>query len=264
MATAVGPLLKRWRTHRHLSQLELSARAGVSQRHLSFVETGRSRPSRELVVHLADSLDVPLRERNVLLKAAGYAPLYRESSLDDEAMAPVRKAIQLILDRHTPFPAVVLDRHWNLVMANPAAAFLTGRLAGPEALAAANGNLFRLLLHPDGLRGAIANWDEVVVATLWRLHREAAAYPDDPHLAGLLDELGRYPDLPEGAIRPDLAQSPDFVIPIHFRNDDLDVRVFSTLATVGAPLDITVQELVIELFFPADDASEAALRSMAG
>lgn len=258
-ARTIGPLLKEWRAHRRMSQLDLATVAGVSQRHISFVETGRSHPSRELVLHLADNLDVPLRDRNVLLHAAGFAPEYGETSLDDPDMASVRRAIELMLDRHEPFPAVVLNRSWQLVRANAAAAQLTAEWAEPDAIAASGGNLLRLLIHPAGFRKFIVNFEEVMAAAGLRLHRELVADPSDETLRELVGEVMQDSTLPAGARMP-ATTSPAFVLPLHLRRDDTEVKMFSTLATIGSPMDITVQELVIELFFPADEASEGYFR----
>ena len=263
MTTAIGPLLKEWRAHRRLSQLDLAAAAGVSQRHISFVETGRSRPSRELVVHLAETMSVPLRDRNVLLQAAGFAPLYRETAIDDPDVALVQRAVELMLDRHEPYPAVVLDHRWNLIRSNSAAARLTDEWAGEQAVAAARGNMLRLMLHPEGFRRHAVNFDEVAVSTLVRLHRDLIAHPQDPELRALVQEVMDDPSIPHEARTPSPETRPRFVVAIHLDDGRRSVRMFSTLATVGAPIDITLQEMVIELFFPADDASEQYFRSRA-
>ncbi|MDH3500647.1 MAG: helix-turn-helix transcriptional regulator [Acidimicrobiia bacterium] len=260
---SIGPLLKEWRAQRRMSQLDLATATGISQRHISFVETGRSRPSRELVLHLAESLDVPLRDRNVLLHAAGFAPQYGETPLDDPDMSSVRHAIELMVDRHDPYPAVVLDRHWNLIRANPAALRLTMEWAAPEAIEAAAGNLLRLLMHPAGYRPHILNFEEVASSTAVRLHRELIADPHDAILRDLTREVMDDPSLPVSARAPAAGATPPFVLPIHLQRDDVEVCMFSTLATIGSPLDITVQELVIELFFPADAASETYFRTAA-
>lgn len=244
-----------------MSQLELATTSGVSQRHLSFVETGRSQPSRELVLHLANTLEVPLREQNVLLQAAGFAARFKESALDDQSVAPVKRALELLLDNHEPFPAVVIDRYWNLVMANSAAGSLTASVP-PEVAEASGGNLLRLMIHPDGLGRFIVNRDEVAAATMLRVERERSAFPDDTRLADLVDEVRGHVDPQESAHTLAATAEVPFVIPVHVRLGDVDIRMFSTLVTIGSPLDITVQELVAELFFPADESSEAALRRL--
>ena len=258
--SAIGTLLKEWRAHRRISQLDLAVRTGVSQRHLSFVETGRSRPSRELVLHLAEGLDVPLRDRNVLLQAAGFAPVYRETAFDAPELEPVRRAISLMVDRHDPFPAVVIDRHWNLLQANPGATALTAAFAAPEAISRSRGNLLRLLMDPQGFRPHIVNLDETIRATRTRLDREMATDPRDPTLRDLVDEVfAEFSNVDghRGVAPPSTASELVYVLPLHLRSDDAELRLFSTLATIGSPLDITVQETVIELFYPADASTEA-------
>ncbi len=259
MSSQVGPLLRRWRDHRQLSQLSLASEAGVSQRHLSFVETGRARPSRELVLHLARALDVPLRERNSLLQAAGFAPVWNETPLDDPAMAPVRHSIDLMLAAHDPLPAVVIDRWWDVVQTNEGGARLIAGLLPPDTEALDGGlNLMRLACHPEGLRSLIVNWDEVATELLGRFRRQVDLYAGDDRMEAMLEELEHH--VGPSTTSATIAAVPELVIPIHLRVGDLDVRVFSTLATVGSATDVTVQELVIEMFFGADDASDAFLR----
>lgn len=255
-----GALLRHWRELRRLTQLELSLRAEVSQRHLSWVETGKSRPSRDMVLHLVRVLEVPLRDRNALLHAGGFAPAYPESDWDDEEFAPVREAIQLLLARHEPNPAIVLDRHWSLVDANDAAVRLITTFGGPDAMAAAEGNAMRLLLHPHGLRPAIANVDEVAGHLVDRIVRDAASHPDDADLAALGDELVALAgDVPRA--RPDAALP--LVVTTTLRTGDHEVSLLSMLASVGGALDVTLSELVVELFYPTDLASAATLRALA-
>jgi transcriptional regulator with XRE-family HTH domain len=258
--SSVGSLLKHWRAVRRVSQLDLALQAHVSQRHLSFVETGRAQPGRQLLVHLGEVLDLPLRDRNALLQAGGYAPRYPETAWDDPAVAPARRAVEFLLDQHQPYPAVVLDRRWNLVTANRAAGALLASIADPAALEASGGNVMRLLVHPEGLRRAIVNWDEVAAELVERVRTEAAGYPDDAGLqelaAELLDEIGPLPDRP-----PDAPL--EVLVPMHFRVAGRDVRTVSMLATLGSALDVTLSELVVELFHPADAASAAALRQLA-
>lgn len=253
---SVGSLLRDWRQRRRLSQLDLSNEAVVSARHLSFVETGRSKPSRELVLHLAEHLDVPLRERNTMLMAAGYAPTYRETVLDAAEMAPVRDALDKILAGHEPYPAVVVDRHWDLVSANrPALAILTEGLA-PELLDPLP-NAMRVSLHPDGLAPRIVNFEEWSAHLMERLDRQLAA-SGDPELAELIDELRTYPGVVESDGSGDPASQ--LFVPLVLRSGDSELRFFSTIATFGTALDITIAELSIESFFPADEATAAALR----
>ena len=250
----VGELLRDWRRRRRMSQLDLSVEAEVSARHLSFVETGRSKPSRELVLHLAEHLDVPLRERNALLLAAGYAPVYPERPLDAGDLEPVRAALDKILAGHEPYPAVIVDRHWNLVSANGAAfAVLTDGVA--PALLEPPVNALRVSLHPDGLAPRIANLAEYSAHLLTRLRREHAVSGDRDLLA-LHDELRGYPGVDDGASHhPDPASL--LFVPLVLRSPAGQLTFFSTLATFGTALDITVAELAIESFFPADEATEA-------
>jgi transcriptional regulator with XRE-family HTH domain len=257
----VGELLRDWRQRRRMSQLHLAVDADVSTRHLSFVETGRSKPSRELLLHLAERLDVPLRDRNSWLLAAGYAPIYAETPLDDQPMAPVRAALDKILASHEPFPAVIVDRRWDLLAANaPALALLTDGVA-PELLAPPV-NALRVSLHPDGLAPRIANFAEYRDHLLVRLHRQLAN-SGDPALAELYDELRAYPGVGDAPSHP-VEVAKLLFVPLVLRPpagvDGPTLSFFSTLATFGTALDITLEELAIEAFFPADPETEAALR----
>jgi transcriptional regulator with XRE-family HTH domain len=256
-STGVGGLLREWRRRRRLSQLDLANEATVSARHLSFVETGRSKPSRELVLHLAEHLEVPLRERNSLLLAAGYAPSYHQTPLEAEEMAPVRQALDSILAGHQPFPAVVVDRRWDLVSANASAlAILTEGVA--EHLLAPPANALRVSLHPDGLAPRIANFAEYAAHLVDRLRREVEVYAD-PQLVDLHAELCGYPGV-AGSPSPADTVSRLFV-PLVLRTDRGELTFFSTVATFGTARDVTVEELAIESFFPADAATAAALRA---
>jgi transcriptional regulator with XRE-family HTH domain len=264
-SVTVGPLLRSWRQRRRLSQLDLALEAGVSARHLSFIETGRSRPSAEMVLHLADELGVPLRERNQLLLAAGYAPRYGERTLDEPEMKPVRDAVELVLAGHEPYPAVVVDRAWNMVAANRAVALLTEGVA-PELLEPPV-NVLRVSLHPDGLAPRIANLDEWRGHLLERLGRQVAT-TGDADLAALHNELSEYPHGESdgqasraGSAGPAAAggPAPDIVIPLRLRAGDGELAFFSTVTTFGTPVDVTVSELAIESFFPADAATADAV-----
>jgi transcriptional regulator with XRE-family HTH domain len=256
--SGVGDLLRDWRTRRRLSQLDLSLDADISARHLSFVETGRSKPSRELLLHLAEQLEVPLRERNALLLAAGYAPAYGETPLEADEMSPAREALDKILAGHEPFPAAIVDRHWELVSANaPALAILTegvsAELLEPPA------NALRVTLHPDGLAPRIANLGEWSAHLLVRLQRQALL-SGDPALAALHEELRGYPGVEEGATA---AVEPAEMLFVALRlstTEGPELSFFSTLATFGTALDITLEELAIESFFPADETTAAILR----
>jgi transcriptional regulator with XRE-family HTH domain len=256
----VGPLLRDWRLRRRLSQLDLATEAEVSPRHLSFVETGRSQPSRELLLHLADHLDVPLRDQNDLLLAAGYAPVFRETPLDGEAMAPVRAALDMVLAGHDPYPAVIVDRHWNLVVANTGATTILADGVAPELLAPP-ANTLRVCLHPDGLAPRIVNLAEYGAHLLTRVRRQELLTPD-PVVTGLHEELSRYPGVVEA---PSIVVDPvDLVfVPLVLRTGDgHELTFFSTLATFGTAVDITLAELAIESFFPADRATEVYLRDV--
>ena len=258
-ARGIGGLIRDWRQRRRLSQLDLAVEAQVSARHLSFVETGRSRPSRELVLHLAEHLDVPLRERNALLLAAGYAPVYHQTPLDAAEMSPVREALDRILAGHEPFPAVVVDRRWDLVSANrPAMAILTDGVA-PELLEPPV-NTLRVSLHPDGLAPRIANLAEYGGHLLTRLDRRAVV-SGDPDLVALGEELRRYPGVTDGGSTAADAAALLFVPLVLRAGDGFELTFFSTLATFGTALDITVAELAIESFFPADERTGAALQA---
>jgi transcriptional regulator with XRE-family HTH domain len=258
----LGDLLKRWRSQRRISQLELAVQAGVSARHLSFVETGRSQPSREMVLHLAEQLDVPLRDRNALLTAAGYAPVYRESSLDEPELASVRQAIAVILRNHEPMPALVVDRRWDLVDANAGVTMFLSMVSA--SLVEPPVNVVRASLHPEGLASRIINFDEYAIHLVERLRRQLAA-SGDASLKALLDEVLTYPGVDE-VVRGHAGAAPiGVVLPVKLRLDSGEVLSFFTTMTVfGAPLDVTISELAVESFFPADEATAAGVRALAG
>ena len=246
-----------------MSQLGLAAEAEISTRHLSFVETGRAQPSREMLRLLARALDVPLRSRNELLTAAGYAPLYRETGLDAPEMAQVRWAIDFMLRQQEPYPAIVLDRHWNIVRTNQAIGRVMGLfLSAEDAAAAGSPNVMRLTFHPRGLRPWIANWEQTASAFIQWMHRELLR-TGDARTAALLDELLAYPDIPRAWLDLDLDASTVPFLAMEFRKGDARLNFFTTIASLGTPYDITLHELRIECFFPADDATEAALRRLA-
>ena len=255
----VGELLRQWREQRRLSQLELSNQAEVSTRHLSFLETGRSTPSRDMVLHLADRLNVPLRERNTLLVAAGYAPVYTRTSLESPELAPVRAAVRQILTGHDPYPAVVVDRYWNLMDANASASFLTAGAA--EHLVGPATNVLRLALHPEGMAPHIVNLGEWRAHLLGQLRRQLDAAAD-PELTELYRELVGYPcDDEEPAVEL-MPTGGNLIVPLRIRRCDVELSFFSTIATFGTPLDVTVAELVIESFFPADDVTRTFMTSL--
>jgi transcriptional regulator with XRE-family HTH domain len=244
----VGEKLRFWREKRRLSQLQLAGEAEVSSRHLSFVETGRSTPSREMVLRLAEHLEVPLRERNGLLLAAGHAPAYAQTSLDAPQMSAVRSAIRQVLTGHEPFPALVVDRDWNLVDANSSLDLFTNGVA-PELLVPPV-NALRLALHPAGLASRIANLAEWRTHLLNRLYRRVTLMGDSG-LAGLYDELSSYPG-GRSEHTFDVNVGHGIVVPMRLRHGDQELALFCTVAVFGSPLDVTVAELAVESFFPAD------------
>ena len=248
-----GDLLRQWRHRRSVSQLELSLEADISARHLSFVETGRSQPSREIIVRLAESLEVPLRERNTLLLAAGYAPIYSERPLQSPEMEPVRDALERFLRAHEPYPALVIDRRHNLVSANDA---LTALTAGCAAhLLAPPANAVRIALHPEGMAARTLNLGEWSAHLLARLHREAAV-TGDPALEALRAEVQGYPGvqsgLPDAEGRAGERASTQIVVPLKLREGDQVLSFISTIATFGTAVDVTLSELSIEAFYPAN------------
>ena len=253
--SAVGQLLRDWRNSRGISQLELAMHAGFSARHVSFIETGRSQPSRHALLVLADSLDMPLGERNRLLEAAGYAHVYRQTPLAAEEMTQVRSVLQFIIDRHHPYPAAVLDRYTNCLMANDQCLRLVAMLVDPSLLAEPV-NFLRATFHPLGARRWIVNWNEFSWHLLMRTERELERGFADPRGAALLDELRGY-DAQHSREKYGSAGD-DLLVPMHVRKQGVDMRLFCTFLTLGTPQDVTLQELRIETFFPADAASERA------
>ena len=253
----VGNLLRKWRERRRLSQLDLACEAEISTRHLSFLETGRSLPSREMVLRLAEQLDVPLRERNALLVAAGYAPTYPERPLDDPALKAARKAVDLVLAGHEPYPALAIDRHWTLIASNNAAPPL---MAGADpSLLRPPVNALRLSLHPAGLAPRIANLAEWRSHLLARLRRQIEVTAD-PVLEELLNELCGYPAPGEGA--GDNEEYAGVVVPFRLVTEQGILSFISTTTIFGTPVDVTLSELALESFFPADAATAKALRSL--
>ncbi|HZO32453.1 MAG TPA: helix-turn-helix transcriptional regulator [Chloroflexota bacterium] len=261
-ASQVGLLLQQWRRIRRKSQLALALDADVSPRHLSFVESGRSNPSREMVLILANALDVPLRERNDLLLAAGYAPIYRQTGLAAPEMRQARRALDCLLRQQEPYPAVVMDRHWNLLMTNEAGTRFFESLIDLTAVPG-QANVMRTMLHPDGVRPFIVNWEAVAEALVQRVHREAIGGVPDEETRLLLAEILAYPDMPRRWRTPNLTTASPPFLAVQFRKGDLALSYFSTVTTLGTPQDITLQELRIESFFPADEATEIHARRLA-
>lgn len=255
-ARPVGQLLREWRERRRLSQLDLAIQAEISTRHLSFVETGRSKPTSQMILRLSDQLEVPLRERNGLLLAGGYAPVYPEGGLDAPELGAIRETLRQVLSAHQPNPAVVVDRHWNLVDANDTVAlFLDGAAA---ELRAAPINVLRLSLHPNGMAPRIVNLGQWRAHLLGRLRRQAATTAD-PILAALHDELRAFPCAqPESEV--ELPGPGDVAVPLRYRHGDAELSFVSITAVFGTPLDITVAELAIESFYPTDAATNTVLR----
>ena len=257
-----GGLLKRWRTTRRLSQEQLAFDAEISTRHLSYLETGKSKPSREMVLLLASALELELRERNTMLSSAGFAAVYTSSGLESMEMVPVRRAIDLILAKQEPYGAIVVDRVWNVLRLNDGALRLLSRFL-PEAadepeLAT---NIVKASLHPRGLRPFIVNWVEVATFALERLERECMTFPTDEARLALRDEVRRFPGV--DVLRPFDAQGGGEPISlVHLKRGDDEARLFTMITTIGTPLDVTAQELAIETYFPADEATERWTQSL--
>jgi transcriptional regulator with XRE-family HTH domain len=260
-ASQFGPLLREWRQRRHISQLDLALQGNLSSRHLSFLETGRSQPSREMVLNLAEQLEVPLRERNILLTAAGFAPNFPERKLDDPALSAARQAVELVIQGHAPYPALAVDRHWTMVAANDAMAPLM--IGVDPDLLRPPVNVLRVALHPAGLAPRTVNLVE------WRTHllerlRHQVETTADPKLLALLEELRSYP-VPRGprTMRP-ARDYAGVVLPFELVTDAGVMAFFSTITVFGTPIDITLSELALECFYPADDATAEILQRAAG
>jgi transcriptional regulator with XRE-family HTH domain len=257
----VGDLLREWRRRRRMSQLDLALEAEISTRHLSFVESGRAQPSREMVLHLAERLEVPLRERNFLLVAAGFAPVFRERALHDPALASARKAIDLVLQGHEPYPALAIDRQWTMVASNAAVARLVGG-ADPSLLQPPI-NVLRLSLHPKGVAPRVANLPEWRAHLLERLRRQIEV-SGDPVLADLLAELQAYPVAASSQkAAPASTELAGVVVPLQLVTEGGTLSLFSTTTVFGTPVDVTLSELALECFYPADAATAEALRGLA-
>lgn len=256
-----GTHLRHWRQHRRMSQLDLANEAEISTRHLSYVETGRAAPSREMVLRLAERLEVPLRERNALLVAAGFAPMYRQRHLDDPVLAAARRAVDLVLKGHEPYPALAVDRHWNLVAANAIVPLLMAG-AAPQLLQAPV-NVLRLSLHPEGLASKIANLAQWRAHLLERLQQQIAA-TGDAVLQALHDELAAYPVADPGHEAGEGAgELSSVVVPFQLRTPAGVLSFISTTTIFGTPVDVTLQELAVESFFPADAQTAHALAALA-
>jgi transcriptional regulator with XRE-family HTH domain len=260
--TSFPTVLRRWRTTRATTQAQLAADAEISTRHLSFLESGKARPSRQMVLLLSSALDLELRDRNTMLLSAGFAPMYGETPLDDEAMSPLRRAMDLVLQQQEPYGAIAVNRRWEVIGLNQGAARLFAAFMPdpiPDPIIAQN--LVHAMFHPEGLRPVIVNWEELCWSFVARLHRETEMLPEGRGHAALLAELSRYPDVPSRASLRDLAPQP--FLTVHLRRLPHDLRLFTVLTAFGTPLDVTAQELTIETFYPADEESDAQLRRMA-
>lgn len=272
-ATDFGSRLRWWRTTRRYSQLELGSLAEISTRHLSFLETGRSKPSREMVVHLGAALELPLRDTNALLNAAGFAPAFTEFDLDEPVMTGVRSVLTTILNAHLPNPAVVVDRLGDLVDANGAAIQLMAVAVAPDSDAMLpTPNLNRLTFHPDGIKIRTGNWADVASSLLLRLERERNHRPADADLADLVDEMLGYPGVAELRSGPRQFSGADLIVPLVIDLDDAEngnegrqtggtLSLLTTISTIGSPHDVTLDELRLETFFPTDDRSRAILET---
>lgn len=259
----LGDLLRYWRDVRGVSQLDLSFSAGVSQRQISFIESGRSVPGRETLLALAQTLDVPLRERNALLLAAGYAPVYSEAPWNAHEMHRVVHALERVIRQHEPFPAIVMDRHWNVLMTNDAAPRFFGCFIDMAARESPR-NMLHLIFDPQGMRPFVADWDAVSRSLLQRVYRESVGHVIDAGTSRLLDELRAYPGVPDDwktHREPTTSATMPFV-PLNFVSDGVVLRYFSMVTTVGAPQHVVAQELRLECMFPADDETEARHRQM--
>lgn len=257
--TAVGDHIREWRQRRRLTQLDLALDAEISPKHLSFIETGRSKPSRQMVLHLAEQMEVPLRERNAMLIAAGFAPVFPERSLDAPDLAAARRAVDLVLKGHEPFPALAVDRHWNLIAANAAVGpFLVNE---PELLVQPM-NVLRMTLHPKGMAPRIANLTEWRGHLLDRLRRQIEATADAT-LKALYDELKAYPAPPAAVGAPHGQDLGGVAVPMRLQTEQGLMSFISTVTVFGTPTDVTLSELALETFFPADDFTAKALISLA-
>jgi transcriptional regulator with XRE-family HTH domain len=262
-----GAALRYWRGKRGVSQLRLALDAGISQRHLSFLENGRAQPGRELILKLGLVLDIPLRQRNAMLLAAGFAPAYRERSLSDPELGAVMQALDFMLAQQAPYPALVVDRLWNLVMANEPAANMMRLFLGmpPHAPIPRDGsvNVLKLILDPNGLRRYLVNWEDVCTDLLLWVQREAMGDGPGSEATALLDELMALPGIAGAASQPNLERRALPFLPVTLKKDDIVLNLFTTITTLGTPHDVTVHELRLESFFPADDGSRRWFQAQA-
>lgn len=261
LAAPAGALLREWRTLRRLSQLELALEAEISARHLSCVETGKAQPSREVLGRLSDALDLPLRERNALLVAAGYAPGHPETALGTPALAQIRRAIEFTLAQQEPYPAFLLNRHWDVLMANGAAQRVTRHAMRGQPTR--HSNMLRQFMDPSDLRASVVNWEEVAGELIRHLHQAIAAAPSDAVARALLDEVLAYPGVPARWRRRELGSAPSPLLTTVLRGEDRELAFFSTITTFGTPRDVTLEELHVECCFPMDEATAQRCRALA-
>ena len=259
-------MMIKWRKLKKLSQLDLALESEVSQRHISFMESGRSKPSREMVLALAEVLGVPLRDRNHLLSAAGFAPIFKERALDNEEMSSVQHALEMSLAHHEPYPAIVADRNWNLVMRNEASVRMISLMGEPEEVwkrvdPSGNKNVYRLTFHPQGMQPLISNWTEMAKLLLFRLQREVTADPNNTFLSDLLEEVTEMSGLDVGRTVADMSQPLAPILPMEMTTAGMTLKVFSMISSFGTALDITAEELKVETFFPADEFTKVFLNA---
>jgi transcriptional regulator with XRE-family HTH domain len=266
-STAFTLLIKKWRKLKNLSQLSLSLEAGISQRHLSFMESGRSKPSREMVLSLSEALALPLRERNLLLNAAGFAPIFKERPLENAEMKAVYKALEMSLAHHEPYPAIVADRNWNLVMSNEAARRFMGLLGSLDEVwqkvdPSGSKNIYRMTFSKQGMQPLISNWDELAKTLLLRLQREVNADPNNETLSDLLLELSEASNVELSLGLSDMIDPLAPILPMEMMAGGATLKVFSMISSFGTALDITAEELKVETFFPADDFTTEFFKRM--
>ncbi len=258
--TRVGELLRDWRAARGVSQMALALDANVSARHLSYVETGRAQPSRPLLLRLTEALAMPLREQNTLLTAAGYAPIYRETGLTAPEMAGAKRAIEFIMKQQEPYPAVVLSRHWDILMSNQASKRIFGTILGGPTT---ESNVMRLFFDQAGLRPHVVNWDECAMDLIRHLQNDVAAAPSDEKARQLLSDILSYPGAPKPQHGPPFSAPSTALLTARYRVGDSELRLFTTITTFGTPHDVALEELRIECSFPADDATDQFCREIA-
>ncbi|MGB7413120.1 MAG: helix-turn-helix transcriptional regulator [Thermosynechococcaceae cyanobacterium] len=254
---AFGQFLKQWRSQRNFSQLDLSMASGVSQRHISFIESGRARPSRDMVLKLAAVLDIPLRQQNKMLTAAGFAPIYSEFDLSAPELDPILRALDFTLQQQEPYPALVMDRYWNQLKTNQGTVQLMDWLLAGQTIPDEIGpNLMKLMLHPQGIKDCVANWDAIAPHLIHRVHREALAAGQDEQSQALLKSLLTYPDVLELWQAPSKENWQLPLLTVNFAQAGQQLSFFTMISTLGTPQDITLQELRLECFFPADEITQ--------